>query len=40
MLTVAFVPFFAFSEMGRVQGVGRLIALFFARREAAASGAS
>jgi len=40
MLTVAFVPFFAFSEMGRVQGVGRLSALFFAKREARAGGAS
>jgi len=37
---VAFVPFFAFSEMGRVQGVGRLSALFFAKRESTASGTS
>jgi hypothetical protein len=30
MLTVAFVPFFAFWEMGRVLGMGRLAAMFFA----------
>jgi hypothetical protein len=31
MLTVAFVPFFAFWEMGRVLGMDRLAAMFFAR---------
>jgi hypothetical protein len=31
MLTVAFVPFFAFWEMGRVLGMERLAAMFFAR---------
>jgi hypothetical protein len=40
MLTVAFVPFFAFSEIGRVLGLGRLGALFFARREATPGGTS
>lgn len=30
-LTVAFVPFFAFSELGRVLGMGKLAGLFFAR---------
>lgn len=34
-LTVAFVPFFAFSELGRVLGMGRLARMFFARAEAA-----
>ena len=37
MLTVAFVPFFAFWELGRVLGKGRLAALFFARPAAASS---
>lgn len=32
MLTVAFIPFFAFSEIGRVLGRERLGAMFFARR--------
>jgi hypothetical protein len=31
MLSVAFVPFFAFWEMGRVMGMQRLAAMFFAR---------
>lgn len=31
MLTVAFVPFFAFYELGRVLGMRRLAELFFAR---------
>ena len=31
MLTVAFIPFFAFSEIGRVLGRERLGAMFFAR---------
>jgi hypothetical protein len=30
-LTVAFVPFFAFYEMGRVLGMGKLAGMFFAR---------
>lgn len=34
MLTVALVPFFAFSELGRVMGLSRLGAMFFARRDA------
>lgn len=34
-LTVAFVPFFAFWELGRVLGTGRLAALFFERPSAA-----
>jgi hypothetical protein len=38
MLTVALVPFFAFSEIGRVMGLSRLVAMFFARREAPAAG--
>jgi len=33
MLTVALVPFFAFSELGRVMGLSRLGVMFFARRE-------
>jgi hypothetical protein len=37
MLIVAFVPFFAFWEIGRVLGPGRLTALFFSRRGAASS---
>ena len=31
MLTVAFVPFFAFCELGRVLGPGRLSAMFFSK---------
>lgn len=31
MLTVAFVPFFAFWEMGRVLGIPKLAAMFFVR---------
>ncbi|MBE2245426.1 MAG: hypothetical protein IAE86_21940 [Burkholderiaceae bacterium] len=30
MMMVAFVPFFAFTELGRVLGMGRLAAMFFA----------
>lgn len=33
MLIVAFVPFFAFAEIGRVLGARKLGALFFAKRE-------
>jgi len=33
MLMVAFVPFFAFWEVGRVLGPGKLAALFFSGRE-------
>ena len=40
MLTVAFVPFFAFSEIGRVLGRSELGALFFAKRKASASQAT
>lgn len=40
MLTVAFVPFFAFSEIGRVLGGSELAALFFAKREPSARQAS
>jgi hypothetical protein len=36
MLTVAFVPFFAFWELGRVLGMGKLAAMFFARPAAGA----
>lgn len=34
MLFVAFVPFFAFAEVGAVMGPRRLAALFFGKREA------
>ena len=34
MLIVAFVPFFAFWEIGRVLGAQKLAAMFFAKREA------
>ena len=34
MLIVAFVPFFAFGEIGRVLGAQKLAAMFFAKREA------
>jgi hypothetical protein len=34
MLMVAFVPFFAFAEIGRVLGAERLATMFFSRREA------
>jgi hypothetical protein len=37
MLTVAFVPFFAFSEIGRVLRSSELGALFFAQRKAPAN---
>lgn len=33
MLFIAFVPFFAFAEIGRVVGAQKLAALFFAKRE-------
>jgi len=33
MLIIAFVPFFAFWEIGRVLGPRKLSALFFSRRE-------
>lgn len=36
-LTVAFVPFFAFHELGRVLGRGRLAGMFFTRPEPAAT---
>ncbi|HPO17873.1 MAG TPA: hypothetical protein PLO07_01660 [Rubrivivax sp.] len=39
MLTVALVPFFAFSELGRVLGGGELGAFFFAKRDAPAGAA-
>ena len=32
VLHIAFLPFFAFWEIGQVLGRGRLIALFFSRR--------
>lgn len=34
-LTVAFVPFFAFYELGRVLGMGRLAGMFFSKPAAA-----
>jgi hypothetical protein len=34
MLIVAFVPFFAFAEIGRVIGAQRLAAMFFSKRDA------
>lgn len=34
MLIVAFVPFFAFWEVGRILGVHKLAAMFFSKREA------
>src|SRR5215472_11964757 len=37
MLIVAFVPFFAFSEIGRVFGPQKLAAMFFSKREAQAT---
>ena len=33
ILVVAFVPFFAFWELGRVFGMRRLATMFFSRRE-------
>jgi len=33
MLFVAFVPFFAFGEIGRALGARRLAAMFFGKRE-------
>jgi hypothetical protein len=38
MLTMAFVPFFAFREVGRVLGMQRLAAMFFAKPDAPAAG--
>lgn len=38
MLTVALVPFCAFSELGRVMGPSRLGSLFFGKHDAAAGG--
>jgi hypothetical protein len=38
MLTVALVPFCAFSELGRVMGMNRLGSLFFGRRDGEAAG--
>ena len=35
MLIVAFVPFFAFAELGRVLGAQKLSAMFFSKRESA-----
>ncbi len=35
MLIVAFVPFFAFGEIGRVLGAQKLSAMFFAKRDTA-----
>ena len=37
MMMVAFVPFFAFSELGRVLGVTRLAAMFFSKPDAPAA---
>lgn len=37
-MIVAFVPFFAFYELGRVMGMSKLAALFFARPAAADAG--
>ncbi|HUK09401.1 MAG TPA: hypothetical protein VLX09_16110 [Stellaceae bacterium] len=34
ILIVAFVPFFAFAEIGRVLGAHKLAAMFFSKREA------
>ena len=33
ILIVAFIPFFAFWEMGRIFGMGKLATLFFSRRQ-------
>jgi len=40
MLTVAFVPFFAFCELGRVLGTKKLAAMFFSKPDAPAERAS
>lgn len=40
MVIVAFVPFFAFGELGRVIGTEKLMALFFAKRETITLGAT
>ena len=40
MLMVAFVPFFAFGEIGRIFGAKRLAALFFSSRARAAESAA
>ena len=34
MLIVAFIPFFAFCELGRVLGMKKLSALFFSKPQA------
>jgi hypothetical protein len=34
MLVIAFVPFFAFAEIGRVLGPRKLTTMFFSKREA------
>lgn len=39
-LTVAFVPFFAFAELGRVLGMRKLARLFFAKPESLPAGES
>jgi hypothetical protein len=36
MLVVAFVPFFAFAEIGRVLGPARLGAMFFSKKQRSA----
>jgi len=36
MLIVAFIPFFAFAELGRVLGIDRLGTMFFSKRERSA----
>jgi len=38
MLVVAFVPFFAFAEIGRVLGAQKLAAMFFSKRSTVAGG--
>ena len=40
MLTVVFVPFFAFCELGRVLGMNKLAAMFFSKPDAPADRAS
>lgn len=40
MLTVAFVPFFAFSEISRLMGKRKLLAMFLTRQAPAAGGAA
>jgi len=38
MLVAAFVPFFAFAEIGRVLGAQKLAAMFFSKRSTVAGG--